>query len=81
MESYPTISFFCVCRKRLYTMSTNIVAYHGTFKCRSCGRRYICSGSIIATIESSSDSSSMSDSTVKRLKSRNDAASLRNVCN
>ena len=36
-ESYRTVSFFCICRKRLYTMITNIFAYEGEFECESCG--------------------------------------------
>ena len=51
-ESYPTVSFFCICRKRLYTMITNIFAYEGEFECERCGRKYTCSDSIIAKVVS-----------------------------
>lgn len=54
MKSDPTVSFFCVCRKRLYTMSTNVIAYTGKFKCQRCGRKYVCSDSIIARLDVSS---------------------------
>lgn len=36
----------------LYTMNTNIVAYQGRFMCQKCNRRYVCSGPVIARVES-----------------------------
>ena len=47
VESFPTISFYCSCGKRLYTFSTNIIGYRGQFEC-SCGERYVCLDSLIA---------------------------------
>jgi len=44
----PAISFFCICRKRLYAISTNVLAIHGKFQCQRCGRHYVCLDSLIA---------------------------------
>jgi len=47
-ESWPTIRFYCVCGKWLYTLGTNIQALWHDFDCPRCGQKYTSRNSIIA---------------------------------
>jgi hypothetical protein len=58
-EPLPTISFYCACGKRLYTVSTNVLALNGSVDCKKCGRHYEFQDSIIAGFGASSVSSSL----------------------
>ncbi len=48
MQEYPTIAFYCCCGKRLYKLSTNVLAYWDDIKCPKCGRKYVSRNSLIA---------------------------------
>lgn len=47
-ESLPTICFSCGCGQKLYTVSTNVLAYSVDLECPSCGQRYECRDTLIA---------------------------------
>lgn len=43
-----TISFYCACGKRLYSISTNVISVGLKVECPKCNRLYECSDSVIA---------------------------------
>jgi hypothetical protein len=48
--NWPTITFRCGCGQKLYTLSTNILAYWNDFKCPKCGQKYTSRNSLIAVV-------------------------------
>lgn len=48
-DKFPTISFYCKCRKRLYTVGTNVLAIRGRVKCPRCNQNYVFLDSLIAS--------------------------------
>ena len=52
-KSFPAISFYCSCRKRLYRISTNVLACRGRLTCERCGKHYVWLDSLIAISVSS----------------------------
>lgn len=42
----PYIDVFCICGKKLYSVSLNVVGIHSDIKCQ-CGLEYACEGTLI----------------------------------